>query len=497
MTIQQLILLMENDMNKCLQFCEAHAPVKNVYDNTDSVDPLKQYEPRLHDIMDTAKRMDKVINNESGQMESLVKVARLPMPVQKKIVLTSAAFLGKPTLEANADTDQEKNLLQVVKDTWTANKLDYKFKTIAKITMSEKACAELWYTKDVDESYPEGYPLDSKMRLSMKILARSKGDSLYPVFDEYGNMIAFGRGYYSIDENALKIQHFDVYTADEIFYSKQVAGSWLWAALGPDNMLVYDGNFSSIKNPIGKIPVIYYWQPQAEWTDVQRLIERLETKLSNLADTNDYFDSPIIKASGHTISFSKKGESGKLLELENGADVSYLTWDQTPAAMKMEIDELKSSIYSYTHTPDISFEKLMGLGYFSNVALQTLFSDAHFKAADKEEIFGEGLQRRINLIKKAISVLDSSLSAGLSLDIKPKFNYYLPKNITEEIDRLGTAVGAGILSKETAITLNPLVADPESEQQRIKDEAAKAPQPPPVVVPLKVEKAPSQSQANN
>jgi len=120
MTIQQLILLMENDMNKCLQFCEAHAPVKNVYDNTDSVDPLKQYEPRLHDIMDTAKRMDKVINNESGQMESLVKVARLPMPVQKKIVLTSAAFLGKPTLEANADTDQEKNLLQVVKDTWTA-----------------------------------------------------------------------------------------------------------------------------------------------------------------------------------------------------------------------------------------------------------------------------------------------------------------------------------------------------------------------------------------
>jgi hypothetical protein len=438
-----------------------------------------------------------LIKGEDGNYENTVNVARLPIPVQRKIVMTAAAMLGSPELESSPDNEDEITMLEAVKETWTANKLDYKFTAIAKIVMSERACAELWYTKDVEEAYAEGYPLDSSLRLSMKILSRSKGDSLYPVFDEYDNMIAFGRGYRVLNEDAVYINHFDVYTADKIYYSKQQNSVWLWGIVGPAG-LEYQTDFTGIDNIIGKIPVVYYWQPLAEWQDVQPLINRLEVKLSNLADTNDYFDSPILLASGETISFSKKGESGKLLELKNGADAKYLTWDQMPAAMKMEIDELKESIYSYTHTPDISFEKLTGLGYFSQVALKTLFSDAHFKAQDKEEIFGEGIQRRINFLKKAISVLDKSYAAGLSLDIKPKFNFYVPKNTTEEVDRLVTAVDAGILSTETAVSLNPLVGDIEVEQQRIKDEAAKAAAlTPPVTGSPVFAKAPSTAQANN
>jgi hypothetical protein len=496
MTLEQLVLLMQTDMGRCLQWCEAHALVKNVYDNVKNIDPRWQYEPYTHDIMDPAKRMDKMVNDEAGNLTGTIKVARLPVPIQKKIVLTAAAFLGVPTLEANDDQQPETDLLTAVQDTWRANKLDYSFKTIAKIVMSEKACAELWFTKDVGEVYGEGYDLDSNLRLSMKILARSRGDEMYPVFDEYDNMIAFGRGYKVLDENAKLVQHFDIYTAEQIYYSKNVNGVWLWGWVGAAG-IEYTTDFTSEPNVLGKIPVVYYWQPCTEWQDVQRLIDRYETQLSNLADTNDYFGSPIILASGKVISFSKKGESGKLLEMDSGADVRYLTWDQTPESQKMEIEELKNNIYSYTHTPDITFEKIMGLGYFSTVALKTLFTDAHFKAADKEEIFGMGLQRRINFIKKALTVLDKKLVPGLSLDIRPKFEYYLPKNITEEIDRIVTAVGAGILSKETAVDLNPMVSDADSELQRIKDEAAAAPPAQPAIVKPLIEKAPSQSAANN
>jgi hypothetical protein len=70
----------------------------------------------------------------------------------------------------------------------------------------------------------------------------------------------------------------------------------IWRVVGTE--LVYSEGVKSIKNTIGKIPVIYYHQHLTEWHDVQPLIDRLEIIISNLADTNDYSGSPIVVAYG-------------------------------------------------------------------------------------------------------------------------------------------------------------------------------------------------------
>lgn len=447
---------------------------------------LKQYNPKWHDVLDEGKRKDKIIsgvdeNGNPSQREGLtVKVARLPLPEQKKIVLLASAFLGTPSLSSTPKPGTETDMLSVIESISEDNKLDYKFKNIAKKTMSERECAEIWFTEPAEKDYWDGTPMEGiLLKLRMRILSPSLGDTLYPVYDNYGDMVAFGRYYEMVVQDfatntiGQKEIHFDVYTKDRFYFTyKDQGGHWVFN--NDQSVTLEDGTKTGAKgipNMIGKIPVVYYFQPYTEWHDVQEMIDRLETKISNHADTNDYFDSPIVFAEGEITGFAEKGERGKVLEGKNGAKVSYLTWDNAPESTRMEVDNLIKFINTYTHTPNISFDNIKGLGTFTGIALKMFFMDAHLKASDKEEIFGESVQRRINYLKHAIAVLSPKFKSAVRLVIKPEFDYFLPKNETEELQNIIAAVGAGIMSIETAIKLNPLIEDYEAEIELIKKEA--------------------------
>lgn len=469
MTLDQLTELMTTrDLTHVQGVLQQHLHI----DLNNIIRAEKEYQPHLHEVHNKRKRRNKIIKDEKGNIEKIVEVARLSLGLQKKIVLMAAAFLGKPEIDCVPSNPAEENLQQVITQICEANKLDYKFTELAKIVMSERHCAELWYTQDVDEAYWDGFPINSKFKLSMRLIANSLGDFLYPVFDQYQNMIAFGRGYRvrEIIGNEVKmVEHFDLYTADLIYYSKKDNNVWVFSN---EDGTAYTNEITGIKNIIGKIPVIYYQQPELEWQDVQQLIERLETKMSNHADTNDYFDSPIVFASGEIEGFADKGESGKVLTGKNDAKVSYITWDNAPASMKLEMDNLGHFIHSLSHTPDISFDNVKGLGKLSGIALKLLFMDAHLKAANKEPIFGEGIQRRLNLIKATIAVMDSSFKSALALKMKPKFTYFMPEDENAIVTTLNQAVEGGILSTASAVKQNPLVQDPEAEQEAIDKENA-------------------------
>lgn len=416
----------------------------------------KQYEPTAHDITDKAKRPDKIVTTDAGT--STVPVARLPVAFQKIIVKRAAAFLcGNPIeLVATPATDLDKSLLAALKKTWEDNKLDYDSKALASLMMKETEVAELWYTEVVDPTYWIGTSMEgSGFRLRMKIIANEKGDGLYPVFNAAGDMIAFGRSYIIkvADKNE---EHFDLYTDTQIILG--IKGDSGWAT-------------TSVSNPIGKIPVIYYSQPSAEWADVQELINRFEVAISNHADTVDYFGSPMVKVKGEVKGFAKKGEQGKVLELSEGADAEYLSWDQSPESVKLEFNTLRSLIFDLTDTPDISIEQMKALGTYSGIALKMLFLGAHLKAADKEETFGKSIQRRINYLKSALAVINLKLQPSLPLAIKPKFEYYLPNNDAEMIDMLAVATGSKpTISRKTAVARNPLVQDPETEIANLEEE---------------------------
>lgn len=480
MTREQLVALIEAG-----NWEVACASVRHYCLPSEVCETASLLEPINHDVMKKHKRRDKTIDIPTGEKDDegndkttkqSVPVARLSIPIQKKIVMTAAAFLGTPVMQSNPEEGPEQRLVDALNKVWDDNKLDWRFRNIAKKVMSERECAELWYTEKAEDGYWEEDTINSGFKLSVKILARSLGDKMYPVFDDYGSMIAFGHKYTTRDENYKEVEHFDIYTAKKFFFSKLVGSVWWYS----QDRITYDTEFKSYDNPIGKIPVIYYSQDCYEWQDVQTLIDRLETKISNHADTNDYFDSPKLLAKGKILNFARKGEAGQVFELENEADMKYLTWDQAPESTKLEIDNLLKFIYQYTCTPDISFENMKSLGAFSGIALKMFFQDALMKANDKREMYGECVQRRINYLKTALGVLDPSVNVTLS--IKPAFNDVLPVNEEERINLLGTAVDKNLMTRDTAIRQNPLVENPEEEIDALdKEKKENTPVPQPAV----------------
>jgi SPP1 family phage portal protein len=436
---------------------------------------LAQYYPQLHHIHDPALRPDKQIFkpdplDPERTIPATVKVARLSLPLQKHIVkLRSQFLLGNPvTLDCTANTADEKAMLEGVQKIWEDCKLDYKNKYISKLVFSECEAAELWFAEEnnndtwrgttlenVIRQSPEGDTITGKVpkKFKMRILAKSLGDTLLPMFDKNGDMIAFGR-FYELDDK----HHLDIYTDTSIHQGTKEKHGNEW-------------NFDTpLDHGLGKIPVIYYAQDYPEWHDVQPLIERLEVLLSNNADTNDYFGSPTAVASGNILSYADKGESGKMVQLENGAEIKYLTWDSVPENIKLEWTTLLQQIFILTGTPSLDFEAISALGRLSAFTIKMLFMPAHMEASDKEDIIGECFQRRINLLKQFVSLADQRFIPILPLSIKPKFTLFLPKDEGEIIANLAMAKQGGFLSTETSVdqmAAAGIVPDAAEEMKRI------------------------------
>lgn len=450
--LQQLLV----DPQKLVEKVQALKP-KIDYDKL-----KKQYDPLEHDIIkDTSRFPDKTVNTAKGPKS--VAINRISIPFQELIVGCRATFLcGNPIeLQASVEKDTiEEKLMQVIRKVWDDNKLDYESKRLAKILMSETDCAELWFSEVVDELYWKGTANEgkSKAKPRVRILANSLGDGLYPVFNNMGDMIAFGRSY-TIEEDDEKTEHFDLYFDDHVQVGIKTDNKW---------------EFEKKPHGYKKIPIVYYSQSKSEWYNVQTNIERLEVSMSRHGNANDYFGAPLMVVKGKIQGFAEKGEDGKVLQLEAGAEVNMITWDQAPDSVKLEQERLLDNIYIMSGTPKLSGEDLTAAGNYSGAAMKMRFLPAHMKAADKEETFGKGIQRRLNFLKAAMAVINTDFEAVRQLQIKPRFKFFTPMNEQEAISILVNALTGDkpIISQDTAVDLNPLIEDKEAEKKKLEKEKA-------------------------
>lgn len=413
---------------------------------------IEEYKMK-HEIFN---RSDKQVGKDNEKRT--VVVAKLGAPFQKKIVNSAVSFLfGEPVkLINNNDEEKFEVIYDAVKDVWKNAKLDFHNRKIARKLFVETRAAELFYVR-IDQ--------DNVKKVKVKVLCKSEGDDITPHWDDYGDMDAFIREYQWKDEDGKDRHRVEIYTDEIMFVGIKAGDNW--------SVQKYD-------NLIGKIPVIYYEQEENEWEDLQSLIERVETMISNNADTNDYFGSPAIVSKGMLKNAPEKGEVGKFFEILpetvegriNYGELSYLTWDRAPEGMKTEYEILKDLIYSMSQTPDLSFNNVKGTSNLSGIALKFMFLDSILKSRNKQEIFGECLDRRINLLSTIIgTVTDVKMKDYKDLDISVEFQDGLPENLLEIIDMLVAATaGEKVMSQEAAVHRNPLIDDPESELDTLKKE---------------------------
>lgn len=429
-----------------------------------------EYNPMFHKVMDTNFRKKKAIKVKTDKKDldgtplyktKYVDRCRIAVPAQRLICERDVGFLLSNNVKYNIKgsvDEQAQELYNETIEVFQENKIDYFDKKLARDLFRCCECAELWYMVPSQED-------DAQNEIRVMLLSPLRGDLLYPHFDDYNRMDGFARKYIVKNELGETTIHFDVYTSTMVYkYANEGASLQLLSA-----------------KPHGftKIPVVYYRQHETEWESVQPVIERLEELLSNWGDVNDYFGAPTYFFKGKMKGFADKGEVGRIYQGEGSdTDMKVVSWNSAPESMKQEMANLTNIIFSYSQTPDISFENMKTLGNnTSGAAIRLMFTDPHLKAETKEELFGEMFTRRFNVVKNGIatSIHATPTRVANSLRVVPVFSPYIPKNEMEMLQLINLSTqGKPTMSQEEGIEENPMVRNPERTKELLKKETDEA-----------------------
>lgn len=423
-------------------------------------DLIKQYEPKLHDIMtDKVKYPDKPIKNDKGETIRPEPVTRVCVGLQKLSVKRISEFMftipvNPVCQDAKIDATAKKQF-EAVKKVLKKNKWNTLNKKRCKVISAECEQATYWY---VDEKVKDSAGKSIDIRLKYDIYSPSRGDELYPLFDDTGDMIAFSRQYEVANENDKKDVYFETWTADKHYIFKQNGSGW---------------DVRESDNALGKIPVIYSYRPEPIWADGDNgKVEQIEKLLSKNGDIIDYHSSPVLIIKGNLQGAPVKGEANKVFntpDANGGAE--YVSWTQSPESTKFQFETLLRLFWSEMQLPDLSYENVKGIGATSGVALKMLFSDAHLKCGDEWEIYEDLIEREFNVIKAYLAApYGDSIN---ELDVEPVMRPFIIDDEKEKIEVLVTANGnKPVVSQKQSVALAQLSDDTDADYIEIKAEYA-------------------------
>ena len=410
------------------------------------------WNPERHEIMvDKEKYPDrKVLEKESEkhydekagktyEIEAKYKtepVNRISIPLEQDIVNIQTAFTvgTEPSMDCAPTDDAEKKLLDAVKAVFKSNKIKYQNKKIVRSWLSEQEVAEYWYATDDDSFWAKfwkkvkttfGGKVKPTKKLKSALWSPFRGDTLYPFFNDEGDLVAFSREYKKKLMDDSEVTYFMTITDKNVY-------QWNLSKLEERH---------SFAHGFSKLPVLYAYRPKAYCEKIKTFRVRLEKLLSNYADCIDYHFFPLLKLVGDVDGFVGKNKD-KIVKLTGeGADAQYLTWNQVPETVRFEAETLTNNAYDMSNTPRISFETLKGVGKASGTAFRFMFMGAHMSVSNHAEVIGEFLQRRVNFLVSALGAINPSEfnKASQTIDIETDL---VPYMIDSEDDNVNTAVRA-------------------------------------------------------
>ncbi|SDE15788.1 phage portal protein [Riemerella columbipharyngis] len=413
----------------------------------------KQYEVKQHEIFtNLIKYPDRKVttdyidsNGKKERKEETIALNRIGLPYQKKIVNIATTFLcGTPIKYTNSL--EEEDLYNAFQKVIEKNKMKFVDKEIVTAVGRFTECAEYWYPTNEANNH---YGFDSQFRLKVKVLMPDKYN-LYPKFNENDDLISFGREFKNGDKTI-----FEVYTAEKIIrYERD--DEWKKVEEKP--------------NVIGKIPIVYYKQENVEWADVQTIIERLEFIYSNIAESNDRFSFPILKLIGKVEGQLSKDKSGRVLQLEQGANAEFANQPQANQSIESETDRLERDVHDFTSTPNISFDNMKGLGnMLAGSSAEFLFLSAHLKVMDKMAIYIPALQRRASIIKSYLQKFNVKFAKN-DLEVEPVITPFIINNDADFIKFLMEANGNKPLYSQEYSMQKIGIKNPKEMMAQIEEE---------------------------
>lgn len=393
---------------------------------------------------------------------------RICIPLEQDIVNIHTAFTvgTEPKIDCTPENDKESSLLTALKQVLKKNKTKYLNRKIVRAWLSETEVAEYWYIVKDDSFWQKlknklagvfGKVVSNK-KLKCTIWSPFRGDTLYPFFDEYGQLIAFSRRFEKKGEDGKTIECFTTITEKSV-YEWELIDEWKLT------------NF--FNHSFSKLPVMYTHRKDALCSNIKSLRVRIEKQMSEYADCIDYHFFPIMKLFGDVTNIDNKDKRNRMVQLMgNGADAQYLTWNQASEPVRFELENLISLAYSQTNTPRISFENLKGSGNaLSGVSFRYVFMGAHMAVENHAEDIGEFFQRRANFLTSAIGDICPILKeASQTIDVEVKLQPYMIDDIADKVNTATQAVSGHIWSKREGIIFAGNAERLEEELKEIEEE---------------------------
>lgn len=409
----------------------------------------KEYNPKLHPVHKDPQYHEK---KGSGQL------SRVSLGWQKLATKRMAALMfGIPAKRVYANTDDEnvKKAQQIIEDIYARNRINSVNLERAEWLYAACEVVTIWYTQETEAIYA-GEKTDMKLRC--RSYAPNKGCDLYPLFDEYDDMIALSVRY-SRNENGEKVTYFDTYTADRHICFNETSQE-----------IILDEAIT-----IGKIAGVYFHRDEPVWEDESNNVYEAEWTLSrngNYVRKNSrpklaiYSDSKVVADKG------PKGEnvSSEVIRLGKGDKMEFVSWNGAIDATKFHVEQLKQNFNSQLQLPDVSMDNMKSAP-MSGESRKMMFMDSQMKVTRESGIWLEGFDREFNVVRAFAKRMYPHLEKAIdNIRVKHIITPYQIMDEKEDVEKLSTACGT-IASKKTCVSRLGWVDDVDEEVRLINEDA--------------------------
>lgn len=397
---------------------------------------VHQFDPTKHPVMNKQKYPD-IVSDDGVEYVTRV-TCDLQRLATKRMTELCCGIPVKRVYKPENDTQKEiASYIEAIFDRNRINSVN-----IERLNMLFAGCEvlTLWYAI---ESKNNIYGFDSPLKFRCRNFSPMLGDDLYPLFDEYGDMVAMSVGY-TRKVGKKNVQFFDTYTAARHIKYSNASGDW-----------------AEIENEaitLGKIPCAYMYRPTPIWEDTSKTVYEIEWALSRNGNYLRKNSKPIfVVLADEVIQFGDEKPENKefkaVMQYPKGSTAQYVTWQQAIENLKFYVSELRSMFFTQLQLPDWSYEK-MSQQALSGESRKQLFIDAQMKVNDESGRLLEGFDREINVIKAFLKmVLSERYHSDIdALKIETKITPFSITDTKETVDMLMTANGGEpIMSQRESI----------------------------------------------
>lgn len=417
------------------------------------------YDPTKHPVMNKAKYPD--IPNDDGTM---TYVTRITYDLQRLAVKRMTELVtGIPVKRVyKPENDRQQEVARVMEKIYERNRIDSV--NIERCNMLFAGCEvmTLWYAVDERNNL---YGISSPIKLRCRNFSPMFGDELYPLFDEYGDLIALSVGY-SRKVGGKTVSYFDTYTADRhIKFSSD--GGW---------QIIEDEEIT-----LGKIPGIYGFRPTPIWEDTSKIVYEMEWAMSrngNYLRENSkplfvVFADEAISYGDEAIDDPNQAKGKAVMQYPKGSNAAYITWQQAVENLKFYISELRQSFFTQLQLPDWSYESMKATP-MSGESRKQLFIDCQLKVKDESGRLIEYFDRETNVMKAYAKVIMGEDFAA-DIDALPVENEITPFTINDDKDTIqNLALANGnkpMISQRESVEMLGWSTDVDKTMEEISNES--------------------------